>query len=146
MAVKVEVLLDKELYATKHKRYSFKYVWYKSQLLEQWLLSRGELPRRRVFTSHYGTAAGFEVYIELVAQVETHCGQWNVDCLAMLCPDLIPFEGREIFIGWLRGKTSKGRIERAGRRIKYHMIIKDGNKVGAKIDPWNIGGAMLTPV
>lgn len=143
MAYDVAINLETEQYIEKHKTLTFKYVWNKSLLLEQWLLARNETPRRRVFQSYYGTAAGYEAFKELVAQVETHCGQWNVDCTAMLCPALLYVEGALCRISWPNGKKSEGFIERRGRVIKYHSIIKDGNRAGGKIDPWHFDGATV---
>ena len=43
-----------------------------------------------------------------------------------------------------KGKYSLGRVERRGRVIKYHELVKDGNKYGSKIHPWNLDGAEIT--
>lgn len=141
----VQIIENKKwFYISERDCASFDYVWFKSQLLEQWLIGRNETPRRRVFASHYGTVAGYDVYLELIAQVQKHCGQWNVDCTAMLCPALCDYEGIHIRIDWPNGKYSLGRVERRGRVIKYHELVKDGNKYGSKIHPWNLDGAEIT--
>lgn len=137
---------EREIYATKHKTLSFNYVWNKAGLLEAWLLARGELPRQRLFSNHYGTAAGYEVYKTLVAQVEGHCGQWGVECTAMLHPALMAVEGHYVRIDWPNGKHSTGRVIREGRAIKFHRIVKDGNRYGAKIDPWHFEGAAVETI
>lgn len=125
------------------KKMGFDYLWNKGLRLEAWLLANNELPGRRLFGTQHGTKAAFDTYCALVWQVEQYCGLWGVVCTAMLCEGLTGLEGALVRVTWPNGKKSEGFIQRRGRAIKYHMIVKDGNINGAKIDPWRFEGAAV---
>lgn len=136
MAKDIEVMRDTKYYKVGDKWVSFDYVWYKTGLLVEWLERLDIVPRWALFDAHYGTARGYEIYKGLVKQVERVCAARGIECEAMLHGGLKGVEGVDMKVSWEGGAWVAGRVERKGKYIKYYMIVRSGQTLGRKVDPW----------
>lgn len=114
------------------------YVWYKTQMLERWLLANNMLPKIALMPLHYGSVAGYWVMVDMVDKIEKHCKTFGIDCRAMVFEGLTGLEGLEVEVLWKSGKRSHGVVELRGKWIKYHTLIKGANKYGTVVKSWEV--------
>lgn len=140
---KLEVSIDIEKQCYWHgkaggsqTRVSFDYVEFKAVRLGLWCMSHG-VPANVWYEGMRGTIHGLKVMLELVSCVEEACKVRGIKCDALLCPELVDYEGFEVEVKIL-DKTYKGTIERGDKAIMYHFIRKNGSTAPRILKPYEV--------
>lgn len=143
--IEVAVNLDKQRYeiwmgnAKVSKNRSIEYVTYKLEIMKKWLQEHG-LPLPDLINSPRGAIEQYLAYIDATESIEAYCHIFEIECHILLCEKLIRHEGMIVGLTRRNGKMIIGRIFRQGIYIKYHKLIKDGDRSGTFCKPYDIIG------
>lgn len=135
----VEVDAARQMYVKNGVNHSFDYVWRKHCALVEWCGRMKHGVNTPIRDTMYGTEYGWHQYKEAEYDVKAYCQIFKTTCDAMLHPDIRWSEGLYIWLRWINSnKSTQGIVTESGLHIRYHEIIKPGNKVGSRITPWNV--------
>lgn len=122
---------------------SYEYVAFKCKSLLAWLRAEN-VSGNLWLDSMYGSMAGLRLMYETEWEVIDYCKKWGKECEAMLCPELIEYEGLQVRARLKWGGIKEGIVIRSGKTpIKTHSIRGEGKKTGGYIKPYMLESVEL---